>query len=71
MIKNIKDYLISIYGKPSREASYITSSRQEILIYKWSETDEGVSMYVTEGASKIFKNSIGDSCEFFIIITRS
>ncbi|WP_419905545.1 suppressor of fused domain protein [Kiloniella sp.] len=66
----IANYYLNKYGKPEREAEYITQDGRAVEIYKWTEEQcgEGVTMYATIGANE----NLGDdqsSCEFFIGIT--
>lgn len=64
---SIEQYYLSLYGEPERKAKFVSPEGVTIEIFKWSEeqTDEGVAMYCTSGASSV----LGDqktSCEFFI-----
>lgn len=47
-----KNYL-ELYGEPTRKAKYKSPDGKVIQIFKWDEdqTDEGVVMYATMGAS--------------------
>lgn len=67
----VKHYEL-LFGKPVREAEFKAPSGEVIKIYKWdqSQTDEGVTMYATLGASQVLGDSKG-SCEFFIGMTPS
>lgn len=61
---------ISKYGEPSRTAEFVSRAGPKILVYKWNEdqTDEGVTMYATDGASEVL--GTGErSCEFFLGLT--
>jgi len=63
----IEQYYRSLYGEPERQAKFVSPEGVTIEIFKWGEeqTDEGVAMYCTSGASSV----LGDnriSCEFFI-----
>ncbi len=64
-----KNYL-ELYGEPTRKAKYKSPDGKVIQIFKWDEdqTDEGVVMYATMGAS-ITLGDKEESCEFFIGLT--
>ena len=58
------------YGQPSRISEYVSREGPRILVYKWDEekTNEGVTMYATDGASEVL--GTGErSCEFFLGLT--
>jgi hypothetical protein len=70
METEIKNYYEKLYGEPSRYARFISFDEKEISIYKWNEnqTNEGVVMYCTVGASTILGDDVL-GCEFFIGMT--
>jgi hypothetical protein len=67
---SIFKYYRSIYGEPAREAEYKSPEGKVIQVFKWdkNQTDEGVTMYTTLGASSILGDST-EGCEFFIGMT--
>jgi hypothetical protein len=69
---NIIDYYRSLYGEPIRKAEFKSPDGDIVQVFKWDEgqTDEGVTIYATLGASRILGDSF-ESCEFFIGLTPS
>ncbi len=66
-MKSVSEYYLTKFGEPSRQAEFLSPGDHRIGIYKWDEcqTDEGVAMYATIGASDVLGNS-DFSCEFFV-----
>jgi hypothetical protein len=69
--RNIAKYYETKFGKPERHADFHSPDGNKIDIFKWSEsqTNEGVVIYATAGASHI----LGDThigCEFFLGTTQ-
>ncbi|WLQ14317.1 suppressor of fused domain protein [Hahella aquimaris] len=66
----ILDYYHSKYGEASRTAKFISPDGLEVYVLKWDESQikEGVTMYVTLGASNLLGDS-NEGCEFFIGLT--
>jgi hypothetical protein len=63
----ISEYYFGRFGTPIRQAEFISPSQKKIEIYKWndSQTNLGVAVYATVGAS----GRLGDDClgcEFFL-----
>lgn len=69
-MNDVLNNYLAMYGEPTRKAKYKSSDGKTIQIFKWDEdqTDEGVVMYATLGASFIL-GDIEESCEFFIGLT--
>jgi len=69
-MKSIEEYYLEKFGKPARQAEYLSPEGHKIEIYKWDEqqTNKGVAMYATIGASDVLGGS-SSGCEFFIGLT--
>lgn len=68
-MSSIQNHYVRKFGVPCRTAEYTTSTNS-VEVFKWnqSQTDEGVTLYATSGASTYLGDS-SKSCEFFIGIT--
>ncbi|MBU6953094.1 suppressor of fused domain protein [Hahella sp. HN01] len=66
----VADYYYFRFGAPARKAKYVTPEGIEIFVLKWdeSQTNEGVTIYATLGASNVL-GAQNESCEFFIGLT--
>jgi hypothetical protein len=66
-MNTLYNYYQTKYGKPAREAEFISPDGKKVEILKWppNQTSEGVSIYTTLGASSLLGNE-NESCEFFL-----